>query len=302
MGIQLGPGFLRRRPRGWHEAQVSAVAHRTWYPGSSGPDGGQAAVDTSCVLSARWRVELPGREPYEFDEEERRAPTWVLGGAGLGAGRRWYKVKITPTFGLMDGVAFPCFVDPSDPQRIWIDWDAAHEAHTEEWGRHARVERELARRENLWEYTVERVMNPFAGRLKDDEQELVERTYQERKAAEAEQYRQAREAGERYMVEQGLTPDPEGVAEMKAAAERLKRIHATGRKTTATVVSQRETGRRIGAVPVIEITFDVDDGGTVRRVSYEHLFGPRGAKRYKPGRSVDAWIDPADPGAICPGR
>ena len=87
MKIQLGPSFLRRRPRGWLEAQVSAVAHRCWYPGSSGPDGGQSAVDTSCVLSARGRVELPGREPYEFDEE-RRAPTWVAGGAGLGAGRR----------------------------------------------------------------------------------------------------------------------------------------------------------------------------------------------------------------------
>ena len=53
---------------------------------------------------------------------------------------------------------------------------------------------------------------------------------------------------------------------------------------------------------MIEITFDVDDGGMVRRVAYQHLFGPRAAKRYKPGRRVDAWIDPADPDAICPGR
>jgi len=300
--MQLGPSFLRRRPRGWHPAEVSAVAHRAWAPGGSGPDGGQADIDTACVLDARWRVELPGREPYEFDEERRRAPTWVLGGAGIGAGRRWYKVRVAPTYGLMDGVAFPCVVDPSDPQKLWIDWDAAYEAHTEAWGRHARVERELARRENLWEYAVERVMNPFSGRLKDDEQELVEQTHQERKAAQAEQERQAREAAERYMVEQGLTPDSGGAAEMRAAAERLKQIHATGRKTTATVVSQHETGRRIGAVPVIEITFDVDDGGSVRRVSYEHLFGPRAAKHYKPGRRVDAWIDPGDADAICPGR
>ena len=84
------------------------------------------------------------------------------------------------------------------------------------------------------------------------------------------------------MEEQGLTPGSGAKAEMDAAAERLKRIHATGRKTTATVVGQRETGRRLGAAPVVEITFDVEDGGTVRRVAYEHLFGPRAAKHYKP--------------------
>jgi hypothetical protein len=89
---------------------------------------------------------------------------------------------------------------------------------------------------------------------------------------------------------------------MDAAAERLNRIHETGRKTTAVVVSQHETGRRLGAVPVIEIAFDVDDGGSARRGTYEHLFGPRAAKHYTPGRRVSAWIDPADPGAICPGR
>jgi len=302
MGMQLGPGFLRRPPGGWLPGRASVVAHRVRETGGSGPDGGQSSIDTSCRLDARWRVELPGREPYEFDEERRVAPSWALGGGVLGAGRRWYKVRVAPSYGLTDGVAFPCFVDPGDPRRIWVDWDAAYEAHTEAWGRHARVEREVARRENLWEYAVERAMNPFAGRLKDGELELAEHTLQERKAAQAEQERQAREAGERYMVEHGMTPDPAGVAEMRRSAEELGRIHRTGRKTTATVVERRETGRRIGAVPVIEITFDVEDGGAVRRVAHEHLFGPRAAKRYKPGRRVDVWIDPADPDAICPGR
>jgi len=62
---QLGPGFLRRPPRGWVTGQVSAVSHRAWQPGNSGVDGGQSEIDTACVLNARWRVELPGREPYE---------------------------------------------------------------------------------------------------------------------------------------------------------------------------------------------------------------------------------------------
>jgi hypothetical protein len=145
-------------------------------------------------------------------------------------------------------------------------------------------------------------MNPFAGRLQDGEQELAERTHAERKAAQAEGERRMREQAERQLAEQGWVSDPAGVAETKAAADRLKRIHETGRKTTATVVSRRETGRRIGAVAVIEIVFDVGEGEASRRVVYEHLFGPRAAKHYKPGRTVSAWIDPEDPDAICPGR
>ena len=178
---------------------------------------------------------------------------------------------------------FPASSIPAT-RTIWIDWDAAYEAHSEAWGRHARVEREVARRENAWEYAVERVMNPFAGRLKDGELELAERTHHERKAAAAEQERQMRAAAEAAMVAQGFTTSKEETDEIKRSAEELKRIHRTGRKTTATVVGQRETGRRLGPIAAIEIIFDVDDGGTVRRVTYEHLFGPRAAKRYKPGR------------------
>jgi hypothetical protein len=32
------------------------------------------------------------------------------------------RVRVAPSHGLMDGVAFPCCVDPGDPHRIWIDW------------------------------------------------------------------------------------------------------------------------------------------------------------------------------------
>ncbi len=49
---------------------------------------------------------------------------------------------------------------------------------------------------------------------------------------------------------------------------------------------------------MIVITLDVEDGGTVRRVVYEHISGPRHAKRYKPGKRIDVRVDAADPGAI----
>ena len=82
--------------------------------------------------------------------------------------------------------------------------------------------------------------------------------------------------------------------------EEAERLHRE--RKAAQAEQEREAREAAEAVPVIEITFDVDDGGTVRRVAYEHLFGPRAAEHYKPGRKVSAWIDPADPGAICPGR
>ena len=256
-------------------------------------DGGSAEIETSCRLDARWRIELPGREPYEFDEERRKAPTWALGGL-MGGGRRWYKVRVAPSYGLMDGVAFPCFVDPGDPHRIWIDWDAAYEAHSEAWGRHARVEREVARRENAWEYAVERVMNPFAGRLKDGELELAERTHQRAQGGGGRAGARGARGGRGRDVAQGFTTSKEETDEIKRSAEEFKRIHRTGRKTTATVVGQRRPGRRLGPIAAIEITFDVDDGGTAARPLRAPLRTARGqalqarAHRHgvdRPGRS-----------------
>jgi len=54
--------------------------------------------------------------------------------------------------------------------------------------------------------------------------------------------------------------------------------------------------------PVVEILFDVEDGGALRRVRYEHLFGGRAAKRYKPGRTVPLWVDRTTRTPSAPGR
>lgn len=51
-------------------------------------------------------------------------------------------------------------------------------------------------------------------------------------------------------------------------------------------------------LPVILIALDVEDAGGVRRVTYEHIWGPRHAKRYKPGKRIEVRIDPHDPEAI----
>ena len=129
----------------------------------------------------------------------------------------------------------------------------------------------------------------------------MERTHHERKAAAAEQERQVREAAEAAMVAQGLhhLQGGDGRDQAQRRGARADPPHRAqddrhGRRAAG-------DGPRLGPIAAIEITFDVDDGGTARGSDYEHLFGPRAAKRYKPGRTVTVWIDLTDPDAICPG-
>ena len=78
--------------------------------------------------------------------------------------------------------------------------------------------------------------------------------------------------------------------------EELGRIHEVGRKTKATVVTCVDTGRTFANVPVFDIVFDIEG----RRIEFEHVYGPRLIKKYKPGVKVDVWIDPVNPDAIVP--
>lgn len=300
MGFQLGPSFLRRPPRGSIAAVAYAVRHRVYDPGQSDPEGGESVFDTSYVLDATWRVEVPGREPYEVVEENRTVPVWTMGGP-LGAGKRWYKVRIRPTGGLHSEAPIPVHVDPSDPEKLWIDWDAAHDAHVPLWERDARVKRAIAERESRYDGLVERVINPFAGKLREGEQELVDAKVTAQAARDA---RIAAEGEARAQELYGFAPaDPDEAARQKAWSDELVEIHRTGRKLRATVVSKRETGETVCNVPVIEVAFDVrEHSGATRRVVYENLSGPRAVKRYTPGKEVDVWIAPGNPDRLCPGK
>jgi hypothetical protein len=288
MGFELGPKLLRRAPRGWVPARAFPLRHSIYDPPNHGPEGGgEAVIDTSYGMDVTWRVEVDGREPYEFGEI-RSAPTWTLTGP-LGAGNRWYKVRIRPTYGLMPELGVPCFVDPANREDIWIDWDKAYDEHVPAWEREARVRRGVSDRDNPYDKVVGRIVNPFAGKLREGEQELVER----RVAQEAERIR---ELEAKYAPP---PPDPEVAAqsaELKRLMDELTRIQHTGTKTRATVVAREETDRTFANVPVILLTLEIDG----RDVVFEHVFGPRHAKHYKVGREIDVWVDKQ--GAICPGR
>jgi hypothetical protein len=275
MGFELGPKLLRRAPKGWLPARAFPIRHSVT-DGNTGADHGESVFDTSWVLSVLWRVEVEGRPPYEL-EEERTGPLWLQSGA-LGHGNRWYKVRLGAHYGLMKDVGVPGVVDPGDPSRLWVDWDRAYDEHTEAWEREARIRRAVSERtENTFDATLSR-LNPFAGKLKPGEEQLVEeRVTREQERAAAERDRYAALAVQQMAG--GDTPSSPGESEeLMRRIEELRRISEVGRK----------------------ITFEFHDGTAQRQVVFEHVYGPRVSKKYKPGVKVDIWFDPANPDAIVP--
>ena len=293
MGFELGPKLLRRAPKGWLPARAFPIRHSV-YDDSTGADHGESVIDTSWGLRVLWRVEAEGRPPYEL-QEDRTGPLWLQSGA-LGHGNRWYKVRVGAHYGLMKDVGVPGFVDPGDPAKLWIDWDRAYTEHTEAWDREARIRRAVSERtENRFDSTFHK-LNPFAGKLKPGEEHLVEERVAQHQAREAEQREQWAEI-RRQQSDLGHRPsDPDESAELMRRIADLERIHKVGRKTKATVVTCVDTGRTFANVPVFEITFEIEG----RRILFEHVYGPRLIKKYKPGVEVDIWVDPANPDAIVP--
>jgi hypothetical protein len=279
MGFELGPKLLRRAPRGWAAARAFAE-DRGISSHSYGSDGAPE-IEATYHLRVTWRVEVPGREPYEL-REERSAPAWVGDDGLVGSGNRWYKLRMRPTYGLMTDLGVPCFVNPGDPSEIWIDWDAAYREHAPAWDREARVRREVMRREGGIDALLSRIPNPLVGKARPEDEALVD--------ARVEATRSKWTPVANPVLE-------EGGAEVMRRIQEGRRLAAVGRRTTGVVVSRVESGRKLGLVPIIDLVLEVEG----RRIAYEHVLGPRHAKRLTEGARVDVLVDPADPDNICPG-
>ncbi|MBJ7328628.1 MAG: hypothetical protein JHC95_01955 [Solirubrobacteraceae bacterium] len=287
MGFQLGPKFLRKQPKGWLPARAYPVKHATYEHHNNDPEGGESVIETSAGLTVTWRVELDGREPYEF-QEERTGPTWLLSGF-TGGGKRWYSVRVRPQYGLMKDVGVPCVVNPENFSELWIDWDTAYDEHVPAWNREARVQRAKAEGESRYDGAFDRIFNPFAGKLRPEDEERLEQAIAEDKSRAA-----------KWLPPEQIAQSKDQVT-FKQRLDELGRIKKEGRKVQATVVDIEDTGRKHGEVDVFNLTFELEDGGPPRTVVFEHIYGPRHLKRYKVGKRVDAWVDPLDPEAICPG-
>jgi hypothetical protein len=279
MGFELGPKLLRNAPRGWIPARAFPEDHgiSSHGYGSEGPP----EIELSMHLTVTWRVEIPGHEPYEL-REERSAPAWVGDDGLVGSGNRWYKLRMRPTYGLMTDLGVPCFVNPGDPSEIWIDWDAAYREHAPAWDREARVRREVMRREGGIDALLSRIPNPLVGKARPEDEALVD--------ARVEATRSKWTPVANPVLE-------EGGAEVMRRIQEGRRLAAAGRRTTGVVVSRVESGRKLGLVPIIDLVLEVEG----RRIAYEHVLGPRHAKRLTEGARVDVLVDPADPDNICPG-
>ena len=277
IGFEMGPGLLRRAPRGWVPARATAVECRVRSHHYGSADGGAPEIETTFNVKARWRIEIDGRAPYEV-QEERDGPAWTAGG-GVGGGNRWYKVRVRPQYGLMKDVPIPCFVNPENAGDLWIDWDGAYEAHEVAWEREGRIRRGVGDRSNLYDRAWERLANPFAGKpVTDEERAEVERRV---------------EAERPLPAPTDIPPSP-----FQLRMEDLKRIKETGRKTRGTVMRHEPTNREMWGSPIVVLRFHVEG----REILFEHCYGPRHLKHYKIGREVELWIDPENPAAICPGR
>ena len=234
-------------------------------------------------------MHVEGREPFRFSEE-RRAPAWIHESSA--SGKRWYKPRLLRrSHGLWQSVGVPGFVDPADPTQLWVDWDAAYDEHEEAWERKGRIEREVAAREGGLESVTHRIFNPLDGKLRPGEESLVEAEIARRSGRAAESRERAIEAGRSPVP-------PEEQAEQVRRIAQAERLRREGRKASAVVVSQAATGRTVGQMPAVLITLDVDDGGSTRRLTYEHIWGRRHAEQYAVGSRIKVRIDPDDPECV----
>ena len=144
------------------------------------------------------------------------------------------------------------------------------------------MRREIAKRDGLYDQVVDRIINPFAGKLRPGDAEIADK-------------RIASDPSRAVPPPQPANPE---AVEFQHRMNALNRIHATGRKTRARVISVQATSRTLSTVPLSLITFKIEG----RHIVFEHVYGPLHLRHYKVGREVDIWVDPDDPNAICPGR
>lgn len=290
MGLERGPGFLRRPARGWIAARAIPVEHAILEEQPDAEGSTAAVIDTSHRLQVTWEVQVEGREPVRFSEE-RRTPAWILERSI--SGKRWYKPRLRGSYGLSRSLGVPGFVDPADPTQLWVDWDAAFEEHSQAWDRKERIDREIASREGGFEKVTQRLFNPLHGKLHPGEESLVEAEIARRAERNDAIREEAMAANREQLAARGITPGDQ--AEQGARIAQAERLKREGRKASAVIVAQAETGRSLAGMPVLLITLELEDGGGTRRVTYEHIWGPRHAKVMAPGKRIKLRVDPDDP-------
>ena len=96
------------------------------------------------------------------------------------------------------------------------------------------------------------------------------------------------------------------LSEEAAFDERFRdaaRLIAEGRLAKATLLNRETSDRRYRGAQLVIGVFEIEDGDEPpRTIVYEHIFGPAFARHWRPGGTVDVWIDPDDPDNLYIGR
>lgn len=289
-------GLLRRPPSGWSAAVALPLRYTAASTVNSEAGDGDTALELSQLLDVTWEVRREGRAPYTVEDSRRRAPTWTLPTQLGGTGRRWYRLRLKRTYGLLPDVEVPCRVDPAEPGRLWIDWDAAYRNHEVAWDRRAALDRAVADQRGGLDKVAGRLSNPFGPAPTEADRVAAQRLLAE-EAAELERQRAA--AVEATSGARWAGVDPDEKAAFDAMSADLDRIHQTGRRTTGRVVAVVPLDRKMVGVQVKRIELEIQDGPQPRRVALELPLQPAPARRVPVGKEVSVWVDPDDPERIC---
>ncbi len=81
------------------------------------------------------------------------------------------------------------------------------------------------------------------------------------------------------------------------------RLVAEGRLARATLLNRETSDRRYRGAQIVVGVFEIEDGDREPyEIVYDHIFGPAFARHWRPGGTVDAWIDPDDTENVYIGR
>lgn len=293
-------GVFGRRPAGWVAGHAVPRGHRTYSGTDHRAEHGESVIDVddlSMLLDADWEVHVPGREPYVVRDVGRKAPLWVEASAPLGGkGKRAWSLRLRRTGGLLATVGVPCLVDPADPTRLWLDWDAAYDLHVPAWDRAQAVDHAIERHRGGIDAVIGKVLSPLRPTLDPADQHLVDA------AIAADVARSPQAQAEAPLLHRALDGDgPHDPAEHEHVLAQVRetvRIHQAGKEVPATVVAIGPTGRTWCGTPEHELHLDLDDAGGVRRVVHHEVMGAAFATRMAAGTRTLVVVDPADPGRI----
>ncbi len=293
-------GILKRRPSGWTAGHARPRHHRTYEPARGPEDGEGSALDPSewvLLMDATWEVHVPGWAPYEVQVAGRKVPQWVRSSSLGGKGKRYWSVKLRETHGLQADVGVPCLVDPTDPRRVWFDWDAGYELHVPAWRRQSGIRTGIAERKGGIDGLLNR-LNPLRTRLDPRDDHHVDAAI----AAEQAEWDRATAEGELLIRALNLGFRPPKPEEQHQVMDHVRWCLHTiehGRRVPATVVAIAPTGGTICRTPVYELHHDVaDDGGPPRRVVHHEVMNDAWAGRLVAGTAITVALAADDPNRL----